>query len=139
VSGTAAYLGLAVLLSQPARVLLAIVAFVLAEAALCAGGNLSPGIREDRSALGVIGMAMGFCRPTQTDTDSGLLKVMRFADSAFVLFAGGGALRLWPVFVLCDRFQLSAGLWPFNRAYARYHGDATQAMRAYWPTRPRPA
>ena len=54
--GTAAYLGLAILgwggwtafFAHPARVALAVVLAVLAGVSLCADGNLSPGLREDR-------------------------------------------------------------------------------------------
>ena len=56
VAGTAAYLGVAVLgwggflafFSHPALIVLALALFVLAGVALFAGGNLSPGVREDR-------------------------------------------------------------------------------------------
>jgi hypothetical protein len=55
--GTLAYLGLAVLgwggfaafFAHPARIALAVIVFVLAGVALFAGGNLSPGEREDRA------------------------------------------------------------------------------------------
>ena len=61
--GTAAYLGLAILgwggwtafFAHPARVALALVLAVLAGVALCADGNLSPGLREDRGNRWVIG------------------------------------------------------------------------------------
>src|SRR5919109_3827620 len=68
--GTAAYLGLAILgwggwtafFSHPARVALAVALAVMAGASLFAGGNLSPGLREDRRnrwvlvAFGLIGL-----------------------------------------------------------------------------------
>src|SRR5208283_3653584 len=62
VVGTAAQLGLAVLgrggftafFSQPALVALAITLFGLSGVALFAGGNLSPGVREDRGNRWVI-------------------------------------------------------------------------------------
>ena len=54
--GSAAYLGLAVLgwggfaafFSHPALVALTVASFIIAVAAYFAGGNLSPGVREDR-------------------------------------------------------------------------------------------
>jgi hypothetical protein len=54
--GTAAYLGLAILgwggwtafFSHPARLALAVALSVMAGASLFAGGNQSPGLREDR-------------------------------------------------------------------------------------------
>ena len=127
--GTAAYLGLAVLgwgglaafLSHPARVVLAIVTFVLAAAALFAGGNLRSGVREDRSnrwviaALGAIGVAMGFL-PAYADRygfwaiDGDAIRWL-----GVVLFAAGGALRLWPVFVLGDRFSGLVAIQPGHK------------------------
>lgn len=58
--GTAAYLGLAILgggewiafFSHPARVALAVTFAVIAGVSLFAGGNLSPGLREDRATAG---------------------------------------------------------------------------------------
>ena len=63
VLGVAAYLGLAVLgwggfaafFAHPALIALAIVTFALSGAAFFAGGNLSPGEREDRGNRWVIG------------------------------------------------------------------------------------
>src|SRR4030095_282157 len=62
VVGTLAYLGLAILgaggfaafFSHPARVVLAVIGFVLAGRALFSAGNLSPGEREDRGNRWVI-------------------------------------------------------------------------------------
>src|SRR4029453_18313714 len=61
--GTAIYLGLAILgwggwtafVAHPARVALAVVLAVLAGVALCANGNLSRALREDRGDRWVIG------------------------------------------------------------------------------------
>jgi protein-S-isoprenylcysteine O-methyltransferase Ste14 len=127
--GTTAYLGLAVLgwgglaafLSHPARVVLAIVTVALAGAGLFAGGNLSPGVREDRSnrwviaPLGVIGMAMGYL-PAYADRhgfwtiDGDAIRWL-----GVVLFAAGGALRLWPVFVLGDQFSGLVAIQPGHK------------------------
>jgi hypothetical protein len=60
--GTAAYVGLAILgwggltafFSHPALVALAVALTVMAGASVFAGGNLSPGLREDRGNRGVI-------------------------------------------------------------------------------------
>jgi protein-S-isoprenylcysteine O-methyltransferase Ste14 len=123
---TAAYLGLAVLgwggietfFSNPARIGLAIVTFALSVAALFAGGSLSPGEREDRgnrwviAALGVIGLVMGYL-PAYTDryeiwSIDG--EVVRWIG--VVLFTVGGALRLWPVFILGNRFSGLVAIQP---------------------------
>lgn len=117
--GTLAYLGLAIwgwggfsaFFANPARVALALVLFALAGASLLTKGNLSPGIAEDRenrwviAALGTIGLVSGFV-PAYTDR-VGLLTLdgdgMRWLG--VILFALGGALRIWPVFVLGRRFS----------------------------------
>src|SRR6476646_7356347 len=75
--GTLAYLGLAILgwggfaafFSHPALIALAIMLFALSGVALFSGGNLSPGVREDRAnrwvivAFGLIGLLAGLHRP----------------------------------------------------------------------------
>jgi protein-S-isoprenylcysteine O-methyltransferase Ste14 len=117
--GSAAYLGLAVLgwgsvnafCSHPAFIALAIVLFALSGVALFAGGNLSPGVREDRAnrwvivAFAVIGLSAGFL-PAWTDrNDFWTLDGDAVRWLGVFLFAVGGALRIWPVFVLGHRFS----------------------------------
>jgi len=117
--GTLAYLGLAVLgwgglsafFSHPALIALTVITFLLSGAALFSGGNLSPGIREDRSnrwvigAFALIGLLAGYL-PAYTDRigfwtlDGDAIRWL-----GVVLFAVGGALRIWPVFVLGYRFS----------------------------------
>ena len=124
--GTFAYLGLAVLgaggfqnfFCRPAFVALTIILFALSGAALFTTGNLSPGVREDRgnrwviAALGVIGPIAGYL-PAYTDRigfwvlDGNGLRWL-----GVVLFAAGGALRLWPVFVLGRRFSGLVAIQP---------------------------
>jgi protein-S-isoprenylcysteine O-methyltransferase Ste14 len=123
---TAAYLGLAVLgwggltgfFSHPPLVALAVVAFAMAGAAFFAGGNLSPGLREDRgnrwiiAALAPIGLLNGYL-PAYTDRmelwdiDGDTVRWL-----GVVLFAAGGALRLWPVHVLGHRFSGLVAIQP---------------------------
>jgi protein-S-isoprenylcysteine O-methyltransferase Ste14 len=126
VVGTLAYLGLAVLgwggptafFSHPALIALTVITFLLAGVALFSGGNLNPGIREDRSnrwvlaAFGVIGLLSGYL-PAYTDrigfwTIDG--KTVRWLG--VTLFAAGGALRIWPVFVLGHRFSGLVAIQP---------------------------
>jgi protein-S-isoprenylcysteine O-methyltransferase Ste14 len=126
VVGTVAYLGLAVLgwggpaafFSHPPLTALAIVLFALSGVALFAGGNLSPGEREDRGnrwvlvAFGVIGL-LGAYLPAYTDRiefwtiDGDTLRWL-----GVVLFATGGVLRIWPVFVLGPRFSGLVAIQP---------------------------
>ena len=126
VIGTVAYLGIAVLgwggfaafFSHPALIALAIVFFALSGAALFAGGNLSPGEREDRGnrwvigALGLIGLLAAYL-PAYTDrTEFWTLDGDAIRWLGVALFAAGGALRIWPVFVLGRRFSGLVAIQP---------------------------
>ncbi len=119
VGGTAAFLGLAILgwggftafFSHPALIALAVATFAMVGAALSSAGNLSPGVREDHDnrwvliAFGVIGLVDGYL-PAYTDRmgfwtlDGDSIRWL-----GVVLFVAGGALRIWPVFVLGRRFS----------------------------------
>jgi protein-S-isoprenylcysteine O-methyltransferase Ste14 len=125
-AGTAAYLVLAVLgwggpgafFSHPALIALAVAVFVMAGASFFAGGNLSPGVREDRGnrwvliAFLLLGLLDAYL-PAYTDR-----KELWTIDGdtirwiGVVLFVAGGALRLWPVFVLGDRFSGLVAIQP---------------------------
>jgi protein-S-isoprenylcysteine O-methyltransferase Ste14 len=126
VAGVTAYLALAVLgfggwaafASHPARVALVIASYALAAAAVASAGNLSPGEREDRSnrwviaALGVIGVLDAYL-PAYTDRSEMLTldgDAVRWVGVA--LFAAGGVLRIWPVFVLGRRFSGLVAIQP---------------------------
>jgi protein-S-isoprenylcysteine O-methyltransferase Ste14 len=126
VVGTAVQLGLAVLgrggftafFSQPALVALAIALFALSGAALFAGGNLSPGVREDRSnrwvivAIVLIGL-LDIYLPAYTDRkDFWTIDCDTIRWLGVFLFAAGGALRIWPVFVLGHRFSGLVAIQP---------------------------
>jgi protein-S-isoprenylcysteine O-methyltransferase Ste14 len=127
--GTLAYVGLAVLgmggfvafFSHPALVALTLVLFALSTAALFTKANLSPGEREDRgnrwvlAAFGVIGLLAAYV-PAYTDR-LGLwtLDGDRVRSLGVALFAAGGALRIWPVFVLGRRFSGLVAIQPGHR------------------------
>ena len=119
VIGSCAYAGLAILgwggfrpfFSHPALIALVVVLFALSGVSFFAGGNLSAAVREVRSnrwvlpVFGVIGFLNAYL-PAYTDRkelwtiDSDIIRWL-----GVVLFAAGGALRLWPVFVLGNRFS----------------------------------
>jgi len=121
----AAYLGLAILgwggapfFSNTPRIALAIVTLAMGLVAMFAGGNVSPGVREDRGnrwvlpVFAVIGLLAGFL-PAYTDRidfwtmDGDALRWLGVA-----IFAAGGVLRLWPVFVLGRRFSGLVAIQP---------------------------
>jgi protein-S-isoprenylcysteine O-methyltransferase Ste14 len=124
--GTCAYTGLAILgwggfrpfFSHPALIALVVVLFALSAASFFAGGNLSPGVREARGNRWVIAvfMVIGFLNaylPAYTDRKE-LWTI--YGDTirwlGVLLFAAGGALRIWPVFVLGHRFSGLVAIQP---------------------------
>jgi protein-S-isoprenylcysteine O-methyltransferase Ste14 len=124
--GGCAYTGLAILgwggfrpfFSHPALIALVLVLLVLSVVAFFAGGNLSPGERETRGNRWVIAVfaVIGFLNaylPAYTDRkelwtiDGDTIRWL-----GVVLFAAGGALRIWPVFVLGQRFSGLVAIQP---------------------------
>lgn len=129
VTATLAYLGLAILgrggfasfYSEPALVALTIITFALAAAALFSGGNLSSGEREDRSkrwviaAFALIGLLDAYLPAYADAEDFWTLDGDAVRWLGVVLFAIGGGLRLWPVFVLGRRFSGLVAIQPGHR------------------------
>jgi protein-S-isoprenylcysteine O-methyltransferase Ste14 len=126
VGGVLVYLGLAVLgwggfgpfLANPARIALVVATVAMVVAALFSSGNLSTGEREDRSnrwiigAVGLIGLLSAWL-PAYTDRkEFWVLDGDTVRWLGVVLYAGGGALRLWPVFVLGRRFSGLVAIQP---------------------------
>jgi protein-S-isoprenylcysteine O-methyltransferase Ste14 len=124
--GACAYTGLAILgwgglrpfFSHPALIALVVVLLALSGVSFFAGGNLSPGVREARSNRWVLPVfiAIGLVNaylPAYTDRrelwtiDGDTIRWL-----GVVLFAAGGALRIWPVFVLGSRFSGLAAIQP---------------------------
>ncbi len=124
-----AYLGLAILgwggfaafFSHSALIALTIVLFALSGVAIFSGGNLSPGVREDRAnrwvilAFGLIGLLAAYL-PAYTDRkgfwtlDGDAIRWL-----GVVLFAAGGAIRIRPVFVLGHRFSGLVAIQPGHK------------------------
>ena len=126
---TLAYLGLAVwgmggfaaFFSHAPLVVVVLATLVMAIASLFTEVNLSSGEREDRAnrwvlpAFGVIGVLSGFL-PAYTDR----IDFWTFGGEGVrwlgaLLFIIGGALRLWPVFVLGNRFSGLVAIQPGHR------------------------
>jgi protein-S-isoprenylcysteine O-methyltransferase Ste14 len=107
--------------SHPPLVALGIVTVVLTAVALFSGGNLSSGEQEDRGnrwvliAFSVIMILISFL-PAYTDRrgifvfDGNTIRWL-----GIVLFSAGGALRLWPVFVLGRRFSGLVAIQPEHK------------------------
>jgi hypothetical protein len=135
-----AYLGLAILgwggfatfFSHPPLIALAITLLVLSGVAVFSSGNLSPGVREDRAnrwviaAFGLIGLLAAYL-PAYTDRkEFWILDGDAIRWLGVVLFAAGGALRIWPVFVLGRRFSGLVAIQP-GLVFM-----ASSATRAIW-------
>ena len=126
VVGTGVYFALAVLgwggaaafFAHPALVALGVVSAAMVVAAFFAGGNISSGEREDRgnrwvlAAFGVIGL-LGAWLPAYSDRKNFWIidgDAIRWVGVA--LYTVGGALRLWPVYVLGNRFSGLVAIQP---------------------------
>jgi protein-S-isoprenylcysteine O-methyltransferase Ste14 len=110
--------GIGVFLGRPQFVALALITIALAAAGLFSDAGIRRGEREDRgnrwvlAAFAVLGLLGGYL-PAYTDrvgfwTLDG--DVLRWIGVA--LFAAGGALRMWPVFVLGRRFSGLVAIQP---------------------------
>jgi protein-S-isoprenylcysteine O-methyltransferase Ste14 len=126
VAGAAIYLGLAILgrggfiafFSEPSLTVVAVALVIMLGASFFSEVNLSPGLREDRSnrwviaAFSVVGLLDAFL-PAYTDRigfwtiDGDPVRWL-----GVVLFIIGGALRIWPVFVLGRRFSGLVAIQP---------------------------
>jgi len=126
VAATFAYLGLAIhgwggftaFFSHTALIALSVVLILMTGVALFTQGNLSPGECEDRGnrwvivALVLIGTLAAYL-PAYTDRkDFWTLDGDTVRWLGVMLFAAGGALRLWPVFVLGRRFSGLVAIQP---------------------------
>jgi protein-S-isoprenylcysteine O-methyltransferase Ste14 len=126
VVGTAAYFSLAVLgwgglaafFSHPALIALAVAVFVMAGVSFFAGGNLSPGAREDRGnrwvliAFSLLGLLDAYLSAYTDRKELWTIDGDTTRWLGVMLFIAGGALRLWPVFVLGHRFSGLVAIQP---------------------------
>jgi protein-S-isoprenylcysteine O-methyltransferase Ste14 len=120
------YFGLAILayggfgnfFAQPALVALVVVSVIMFVAAFFAGGNVSRGVREDRdnrwvlTAFVVISLLLAWA-PAYTDR-RGIWTIGGEATRwiGLVIYTVGGVFRLWPVFVLGNRFSGLVAIQP---------------------------
>jgi len=117
--GTALYFYLAILgwggfrafFSHPALAALAVATFILAVVSFFSSGNLSSGVREDRgnrwvlAAFGVLGLLDGYLPACADRREFWTFGGDSIRWLGVALYVAGGALRIWPVFVLGRRFS----------------------------------
>lgn len=126
---TLAYLGLAIgglggfaaFFSHSSLVLVALATLVMVIASLFTEVNLSSGEREDRAnrwvlpAFGVIGLLSGYLPAYSDRIDFWTFGGEGVRWLGALLFILGGALRMWPVFVLGKRFSGLVAIQPGHR------------------------
>jgi protein-S-isoprenylcysteine O-methyltransferase Ste14 len=123
---TAIYLWLAVLgaggfaafFNHPARIALVVASFAMAGAAFFSDVNLSSGEREDRSnrwiflPLLVVGLLSAFLPAYAERKGWWILDGDTVRWLGVFLYVAGGALRIWPIFVLGRRFSGLVAIQP---------------------------
>jgi protein-S-isoprenylcysteine O-methyltransferase Ste14 len=126
VFSTAAWFSLAVIGRGGARaffshaplIALTCVLGLLTVGSLFAGGNLSPGVQEDRdnrwviAAFVLVGVLDGFLPAWADRNDFWIIDGNTIRWLGVVLFAAGGTLRIWPVYVLGRRFSGLVAIQP---------------------------
>lgn len=113
--------GVSAFLAEPPLVAVAIATLMAAVAAPFIGGNLSSGLREDRGnrwvlpVFGLIGVLQAVLPPW---ADRGGIWSLDGASVRWLgalLYAVGIVVRLWPVYVLGDRFSGLVAIQPGHR------------------------
>lgn len=113
--------GLNGFLGKPVFIALTIIFIAMGVVATFASAGMSSGVREDRSnrwvliPVVILGTALVFV-PPYTDR-IGFLTIDGDAVRwlGVVLFAAGGTLRIWPIFVLGKRFSGLVAIQPMHR------------------------
>ena len=104
--------------AEPARLALAVAAVGMAVAGLFSGETFSRGIREDRTdrrvfvPFYILALVTGYLPAWSDSHDFWTFGGEGVRWLGVALFAAGGALRLWPVFVLGHRFSGLVAIQP---------------------------
>ena len=110
--------GFAAFFSHPARTAVAVVSLLMASTAFFSEANLSSGEREDRSnrwiilPLLVIGLLSAFVPAYTERKGCWILDGEAVRWLGVFVYIAGGALRIWPVFVLGRRFSGLVAIQP---------------------------
>jgi protein-S-isoprenylcysteine O-methyltransferase Ste14 len=124
--------GIGVFLARPQFLILALITLALVLAALSTEAGIRTGVREDRGnrwvlvVFGVVGLLDGFLPPYTDRIGFWTLDGDALRWFGLVLYAAGGTLRLWPVFVLGRRFS---GLVAIQRGHTLVTTDIYKRIR----------
>ena len=129
VIGTCFYLALAIwgwggfgpFFAHPARIAVTVIFFLLTFASMLTAGNLSTGEREDRgnrwvlAAFGILSILAAYLAPWCDRKDIWVLDGDTVRWIGVALLVPGGIIRLWPVYVLGNRFSGLVAIQPGHR------------------------
>jgi len=110
--------GFAAFFANNARIALAAIILLLVVASVFTSGNLSSGQQEDRgnrwvlAVFFVLGLLDGWLPAWSDRNEVWILDGDTSRWCGVLLFAAGGALRIWPVFVLGRRFSGLVAIQP---------------------------
>jgi protein-S-isoprenylcysteine O-methyltransferase Ste14 len=125
-AGTLVYLAIAILIrggptaffSHPPLTVLAIATVAMSVVAVFSQGSLSVGVKEDRTnrwvfiGFGLIGLLHAYLPPYTDRAEIWTLEGESVRWAGVILAIVGGALRLWPVFILGRRFSGLVAIQP---------------------------
>jgi protein-S-isoprenylcysteine O-methyltransferase Ste14 len=113
--------GLALFFAHPALKALAVVGLVLLVVSIFTEGNLSRGERENRDnrwvliVFGFLSLLVSYLPPYTDRMEFWTIDGETTRWIGVGLFAAGGAIRLWPVFVLGKRFSGLVAIQPGHK------------------------
>ena len=113
--------GWRVFFAEPARTALFVGTVALGVISLFSHAGITSGAREDRSnrwiflPLTVLGFLLAFLPAYAERKEFWVMDGEALRWTGVVLFAVGGALRLWPIFVLGERFSGLVAIQPGHR------------------------
>jgi protein-S-isoprenylcysteine O-methyltransferase Ste14 len=110
--------GIAAFPSRPPLIALVLTFFILVGASFFVGGNISSGEREDRSnrwvlaAFAIIAILDGYLPAYSDRIEFWTIDGDTIRWLGVLLFATGGVLRIWPVYILGNRFSGLVAIQP---------------------------
>jgi protein-S-isoprenylcysteine O-methyltransferase Ste14 len=113
--------GSAAFFSHDGLIALTGVFWILVAVSIFAGGNLSSGVREDRAnrwvivAITLVSLLTGYFPAWADRNEFWIIDGETIRWLGVVVYAVGGALRIWPVYVLGHRFSGLVAIQPGHK------------------------